>query len=123
MNKWIFTIGLFLCAHISMATTYYVSTSGLDSNSGTSINQAFLTLDKAVQKTIAGDSIVMRGGTYKHSVTINLATKGTQAKPCYLLAYPGERPILNFSGTAFGKRGINLTGNGGTSSSNRFKAS
>lgn len=101
---------LVLSLKIALGATWFVATTGSDKNSGTSINEPFLTLDQAVENFQSGDSIIIRGGTYKHSVTIKLSVSGSEGKECYLLAYPGEVPVLDFSGTAFGKRGIDLTG-------------
>ncbi|MFB6319600.1 right-handed parallel beta-helix repeat-containing protein [Saccharicrinis sp. FJH54] len=92
------------------ATTYYVDTNGTDSNSGISVNLPFKTITKALNELTPGDSILVRGGIHNYSSTIYISKSGTENDTCYLFAYPGERPVLNFSGTDFGKRGISLTG-------------
>lgn len=91
------------------AKTYYVSTDGNDSNGG-DIDNPLKTIPKAISLIQAGDIIYVRGGTYSINSTISISKSGTVSDTCYLMAYPGERPVLDFSGTAFGKRGISLTG-------------
>lgn len=100
---------LFTCRLVH-AEIYYVSTTGSDSNSGTSIGYPFLTLSKPLSLIVPGDKIFVRGGLYLFSSGISISKSGTQSDSCFLLAYPGERPILDFSGTSFGTRGISLTG-------------
>jgi hypothetical protein len=110
VKKYILLICILLSFQFAMATTWFVSTIGSDSNTGNSVEQSFQTLDYAVKKIVAGDTILMRGGTYEHSTTVKLTTNANSNKKCYLMAYPGEIPVLDFSGTAFGKRGIEVTG-------------
>ncbi len=93
------------------ADNYYVATNGSDSNSGTSLSEPFKSIAKAVGIAVAGDIIYVRGGTYSNSVTISLTKNGSENAPITLKGYENERPLLDFSGTAFGKRGIDLKGN------------
>ncbi len=95
-------------------TNYYVSTTGSNSNTGTSVGLPFLTLAYAVSKVVPGDSIYMRGGTYVTSTTISISgsKSGTSVNMIYLFVYPGDdRPILDYRGMALssGNRGINLS--------------
>lgn len=92
------------------AKTYYVADGGNDSGNGESIASPFKTITKAVSLVLPGDIIYVRGGTYNYNSTINITRSGTVTDSCFLLAYPGERPVLDFSATAFGKRGVSLTG-------------
>lgn len=110
MNRYILLFGLIFSLKIALGATWFVATTGSDTNSGTSISEPFRTLDNAVDNFQSGDSIIIRGGTYKHSVTLKLTISGSEGKECYLIAYPGEVPVLDFSGTAFGKRGLELSG-------------
>jgi len=99
--------------HPVFATNYYVTTTGSDSNSGTSVGSPFLTIKYAVGKVIAGDSIYIRSGIYVTSATISLSKVGTSSGKYYLFVYPGdERPVLDFSGmTVSGSnRGVVLSG-------------
>jgi len=88
-----------------------VATNGSDTNTGTSAESPLASLTTALAKAGAGDVIWVRGGTYPHSTTLSLTQSGTQTDTLFLLAYPGEHPVLDFSGTAFGKRGMTLSGN------------
>src|SRR5256885_17254436 len=71
-----------------LSSTYYVSTGGSDSSAGTSDSLAFRTLQKAANVVSAGDTVIVRAGTY---VGMNLYGKsgGTQAAPIRFLADPG----------------------------------
>jgi len=58
----------------SNGNTYYVATTGSDSNPGTQ-SQPFRTIQKAANVVSAGDTVLVRGGTYSETVT--LARSGT----------------------------------------------
>ena len=92
--------------------TYFVATNGSDTNMGTSVDEPFLTITKAVSIANAGDTIFVRGGTYSLSSTISISTSknGTKSSLFNLFAYPGERPLLDFSSMALNSsnRGIYL---------------
>ena len=90
--------------------TFYVSTTGYDTLTGT-IDQPFQTITKALASSIvAGDSIIVRGGVYTltTTITINTSVSGKQDTLCYLLAYPGERPLLDFTTQAYGSKGLQI---------------
>ncbi|MGB2866833.1 MAG: right-handed parallel beta-helix repeat-containing protein [Bacteroidota bacterium] len=93
----------------AIAKTYYVAVTGSDTNPGT-IDLPFLTVPKAISSVAAGDTIYVRGGLYPIASTINISKSGTGTAPYRLYAYPGERPLLDFSSTALGSRGISLSG-------------
>jgi hypothetical protein len=97
---------------VSFAAQYYVSPTGLDTNSGTTIDSAFQTVAKAISIVAAGDTIYVRGGVYTISTKITISKIGNSVNRYYLFAYPGERPILDFSSMAFGSsnQGIQLKG-------------
>lgn len=79
-----------------MPSIIYVSPTGDDSNPGT-IDQPLYSLSVAVATVEAGDIIYMRGGTYSYAATVPLNKAGTSSNPISILAYPGERPVLNYS--------------------------
>jgi hypothetical protein len=84
--------------------TYYVATNGKDTNSGTSINSPFATINKAWSMVSAGDIIYVRGGTYTYSVikeTVLSDRSGTAGKMINIWNYPGEKPIIDFSANTF----------------------
>ncbi len=77
---------------VGSGTTYYVSTTGSDSNTGKSTAAPFKTVTKAVNTVSAGDVIEVRSGTYNESVIIS--TPGTPTKWVALRAYAGEHPVI-----------------------------
>ena len=81
------------------AATYWVATDGSDSNAGTS-NAPFATPQKAVTlSTLApGDTIYLRGGTYALTSAVKPKKPGAPDNYFKLWAYPGERPVFDFSG-------------------------
>ncbi|MGA9117043.1 MAG: right-handed parallel beta-helix repeat-containing protein [Bacteroidota bacterium] len=90
---------------------WYVATDGSDANPG-SFELPFATIPRAVSASVPGDTILVRGGVYNLSTTISLSVSGTASLRRFLLAFPGERPVLDFSAMPVGSsnRGINLGG-------------
>src|SRR4029078_12383470 len=85
--------------------TYYVDSAGSDSNPG-SIGSPFLTWAKGASVLTAGDTCLIRGGTYTSPlapgasdwlVTIANLT-GTSLNPITIAAFPGEQPVLDLVG-------------------------
>jgi len=107
----IFTI-LILILSLSLSAQIIVSTDGSDNNSGT-IDSPFATIIKALTGVTPGDTIFVRGGTYSITTTITISSSlsGTDSSYYYLLAYEDEKPLLDFSGEAFGLKGISLRAN------------
>jgi hypothetical protein len=97
--------------------TYYVATNGSDSNSGTTIDDPFLTIPHAVGLVVGGDTIYVRGGTYTYSgpsiaITLNAKSGASDVNRCYLMGYNDERPLLDCSAmTGTGADCIKITGN------------
>jgi hypothetical protein len=97
-------IVIFLTITLSLSgTTFYVSTTGKDSNPGT-ITQPFATWDYALNLVVAGDMVYIRGGVYYTSgrqysgsyFGVRVYNRnGTSKNPIEVLAYPGEIPILD----------------------------
>ena len=87
----------------------YVATGGSDANPGT-FNEPFASLSRAVSDTAPGDTIWVRGGAYSLDATLSIGASqsGSEAGRKCLFAYPGERPLLDFSKTADGAKGISL---------------
>ena len=103
-------MSLLLLAASLNAQTYYVATTGSDSSDG-SLDHPFRTIPKAISMaTVPGTTIYVRGGTYFPTSTITISRSGTSTSRYSLLAYPGERPLLNFSTEPYGSRGIRLSG-------------
>lgn len=110
----LFALGFPFC----YGTTYFVSPQGSDANTGT-ITHPFATLQFAIDKTVPGDMVYLRGGTYSISTQLNIRTEhsGTSSSPIKLWAYNNEKPLLDFSsqplvktGDASLPRGFYITG-------------
>ncbi|MFC1790802.1 NosD domain-containing protein [Patescibacteria group bacterium] len=80
---------------VSAAQTYYVSTSGKDSNPGT-INSPWATLSKAATSVQPGDTVYTRGGIYHQSVTISKS--GASSQPITFASYQDEKVVIDASG-------------------------
>src|SRR5215831_14727389 len=75
------------------AVTYYVATTGSDSNPGT-VAAPFKTIAKASQALASGDTLYIRAGTYPESMTNHsngfVFRSGTAGAYTRYAAYPGE---------------------------------
>jgi ankyrin repeat protein len=76
--------------------TFYVATDGDDSSFGTR-EHPFKTVNTAIVAARSGDTIYVRGGTYRYSHTVLVEKSGKQDKPIRISAYPGEKPVFDFS--------------------------
>lgn len=70
----------------------YVATTGSDSNPG-SYSSPFQTIQKAASVATPGQTVVIRGGTYRESVTP--AQSGTAGQPITYTAYSGETVTIS----------------------------
>lgn len=75
---------------------YYVSTSGNDENAG-SESAPWKTILFASRKLQAGDTLIVRGGTYEGDCFWSFAA-GTATNPITVKAYDGEVPVITGSG-------------------------
>jgi hypothetical protein len=73
--------------------TLYVATSGDDRASGTSIDAPWRLMETAIRRARPGDTILVRGGTYKEVVGWG-AVKGSSTSPIRLQGYPDERVVI-----------------------------
>jgi parallel beta-helix repeat protein len=94
----------FLASKVT-AATWYVATTGSESNPGTS-NQPFATPQKAIAVMAAGDTIYVRGGTYLCTSEVKAGKSGFATNYCKLWAMPGENPVFDFTNAAADLRGI-----------------
>jgi parallel beta-helix repeat protein len=77
---------------------YVDATTGKDSNTGLTQAKAFKTISKANQKVSAGDTVLVKNGTYKESFEITKS--GTPSAWITFKAYPGQSPkIINTADT------------------------
>lgn len=99
-------------AAVASQAQIYVAPNGADTNPGT-FEQPYLTITKAHSMASAGDTILVRGGLYDSLLsTITLSKSGSPSSRYSLMAYPGERPLLDFSLMPLNSsnRGIRLSG-------------
>ena len=82
-----------LGAQVSDAATYYVATTGSDSNPGTEANP-FQTLNKGVTVLKPGDTLYLRGGIYAESLRNKIAGGTSWSAPVKVAAFPGESVTL-----------------------------
>lgn len=85
------------------STTYYVSTTGNNSNDGLSEMNAWLTIAHAVSQISAGDIVYVKAGNYG-AENVVFSSQGTSGNPIIIQGYqstPGDSPSLTYSpGTA-----------------------
>src|SRR5215470_5041338 len=106
--------GPVLAAGSAGATEYYVAPNGSDSNAGT-MAAPWATLQKGVNTAVAGDTVWIRGGTYKITTPatsgagINFTKSGTSdtARIKYW-AYPGETPVFDFTDLVISTTGYTM---------------
>lgn len=77
-------------------TTFYVSTTGSDSNSGT-FGSPWKTIQHAANSVSAGATVDVRAGTYKESINIPVSGNSS-AGYIVFQSYPGERAIVDGTG-------------------------
>jgi PKD repeat protein len=77
---------------LGLATSYYVAPNGNNSNPGTE-SQPWLTVSFGIGHIHAGDTLYIRGGTYKEQVCET--NSGTAGAPITIAAYPGETPVID----------------------------
>jgi hypothetical protein len=88
--------------HVRAATaaTYYVATTGNDANPGSQA-QPFQTIRKGLSVLKAGDTLYLRGGTYREGINYNSQTipSGTSWNNAVtIVSYPNETAILQPGG-------------------------
>jgi Putative Ig domain/Protein of unknown function (DUF1565) len=83
---------------VSTGSTFYVSTSGNDSNPGT-LGSPWRTIQHAANSVAAGDTVDVLAGTYNESVTI-AASGSAAAGPVIFQSYPGQTAVVDGTGLA-----------------------
>ena len=100
--KLIFLMVFITTTFTSNSTNYYVNASaGNNSNSGLSVEKALKTLQKAADKTAAGDTVFVLNGTYLKdypgsSDVVIENSSGTSEKWIVWINYPGHKPVISF---------------------------
>ena len=90
VDAWGILLALFVFR--AEAGTYYVSTSGSDTNCG-SFESPFCTLQYAASQLLPGDTCYLRGGTYRETLTP--ASSGTAVAPITFAAYSNESVTIS----------------------------
>ncbi|MET7401948.1 sigma-70 family RNA polymerase sigma factor [Dactylosporangium sp. NPDC005572] len=75
----------------------YVAPGGSDAADGTA-ERPFATLGKAVAVVRPGQTIALRGGTYRPAAPVTIGTSGDAAHRITLSAYGDERPVIDAAG-------------------------
>ncbi len=90
------------------AAEFYVATTGADTNPGTAA-RPYATLQRAQQAAAPGDTVFVRGGTYRlteaqlarrrgiYAAITHLDKSGRPGQPITYRAYQGERPVFDCS--------------------------
>jgi hypothetical protein len=89
-------ISLILPLPAKAANSYYVSSSGNDSNPGT-LAQPWLTIQKCLNTVKAGDTCIIMGGTYTESLTIK--TSGASGAPITIKRNGSDIVTVNSGGS------------------------
>ncbi|KAH6684942.1 pectate lyase L [Plectosphaerella plurivora] len=84
-------------AALASAADIFVATTGSDSASG-AIGAPLKSIQKAVDKAVAGDNIYIRGGTYSPTTNIQIKKSGTASKPYTISAYGSESVTIDGEG-------------------------
>ena len=90
-----------MLSHVAsaLATTYYVSAAGRDSNSGTSTTASFLTITKAANLTKPGDIVNVMNGSYGPFI---ISHSGSRSGGYITYrAYPGHHPTVLKNGSTW----------------------
>jgi len=100
----------------------YIAPDGSDQQGDGTIDHPWQNLQYAVDRAVAGDHIVCRGGTYRPTMrkdgsklTVRITTSGTAQAPIVIRSYEDERPVFDFEqqliDQSVGDRGILISGN------------
>ena len=84
---------LLLFATLGMAKNIYVSTKGSDNNAGT-IAAPYASIALAAAQTVPGDTVIIRGGTYRLTQQIALQS-GAVGQYITYKSYPGENVLID----------------------------
>lgn len=98
----LFVLTTLLFAAGTQAAVYYVSPNGRDTNSGTALTAPFGTITHAVQIAGPGDSVLIRGGTYREQVDLDGSRCGLPGRPLTISSYKNEPVLLKGSDVVTG---------------------
>jgi hypothetical protein len=107
-EKIIIAAWLWLFTNVCCGAIYYVAPNGNDANTGDK-EHPLQSIQKAQALVLPGDTVYVRGGTYMmqesqiafytriQAYAILLDKSGTQGKRIHYWAYPGEKPVFDFT--------------------------
>jgi hypothetical protein len=78
---------------VGVAGTYFVSTTGSDSNSGAE-TAPWRTIGASLSKLQPGETLYVRSGTYAEDIRNPVIQAGRADARIRVAAYPGERPVI-----------------------------
>lgn len=108
-KKTTLTILTVLFTILANAATYYLSPDGSDSSGSGSSSSPWFTLNKAWSVIKPGDTVYLKGGTYRYNSSQSLMGKsGSSSAPIKIWAVEGEKPVITPSSSYDGTRGINI---------------
>lgn len=91
-------LGLFICVSaLASATTYYVSTTGNNTNDGLTTTSAWRNIQYAANHVVAGDTVQVLGGTYNETVNIPVSGSATAGYITFQ-NYAGQAAIVDGTG-------------------------
>ena len=93
----LFAVPLLALVTSAQATTYYVSTSGCNSNSGLSVTSAWRNIQYAANHVQAGDTVNVLAGSYNETVSIPLSGSATAGYITFQ-NYAGQAAALDGTG-------------------------
>lgn len=89
--------------------TYYLDPNGSDSNDG-SQRSPWYSIGHAGSRVGAGDTIIVRGGTYNYTTAQHCNASGTSSNPITIQAADGATPTFSFGGRSPGGYGYDNNG-------------
>jgi hypothetical protein len=106
-----FALSFMVVAHAALATTYYVSPSGNDANSGKSPGLAWKTVGNVNSLDLKpGDTVLFQGGEmFSGNLYFDSGDGNVPGTPVVISSYGGGRATLN-AGDGFGISGYNTQG-------------
>ncbi len=87
-------VWILMLTNLLYSETYYVSPEGNNDNTG-SIDSPFASLQKGHDMMQAGDTLILRGGTYYPTDRINFTKDGSADSYYVVRSFPGELPVID----------------------------
>lgn len=102
---------ILLAINAGNSKSYFVAVTGNSGNTGTLTSP--YDFNTAVSKTVAGDTVFIRGGMYSNSSSVTISKSGSALSYIHLVAYSAEIPVFDFRNQVYGSNsiGIKLSGN------------